>query len=133
MQCVQIYIYQKKGEKVRIYLRDIRDINMLKQAYDYIQKNEHNNESIQIKKILRRACLHGVPTYTFMRSNARTHSDNLRIWRHEPWRCCLCRFYLAWHPNAWRLHLYVSLSRCVIPFQTYCLHITAARLVYHDL
>jgi hypothetical protein len=42
MEAVQIYIYQKKGVKVRIYLRDIRDINLLKQAYDYIQKNEHN-------------------------------------------------------------------------------------------
>jgi len=42
MQAVQIYIYQMKGVKVRIYLRDIRDINMLKQAYDYIQKNGHN-------------------------------------------------------------------------------------------
>jgi hypothetical protein len=42
MQVVQQYIYQKKGVKVRIYLRDIRDINMLKQAYDYIIKNEHN-------------------------------------------------------------------------------------------
>ena len=38
MQCVQIYIYQKKGVKVRIYLRDIRDINMLKQAYDTYKK-----------------------------------------------------------------------------------------------
>jgi len=45
MQSVQIYIFQKKGEKVRIYLRDIRDINMLKQAYDYIQKNEHNKNT----------------------------------------------------------------------------------------
>ena len=45
MQCVQIYIYQKKGVKVRIYLRDIRDINMLKQAYEYIQKNEHNKNT----------------------------------------------------------------------------------------
>ena len=45
MQCLQIYIYQKKGVKVRIYLRDIRDINMLKQAYDYIQKNEHNKNT----------------------------------------------------------------------------------------
>jgi hypothetical protein len=42
MEAVQIYIYQKKGVRVRIYLRDIRDINMLKQAYDYIQKNENN-------------------------------------------------------------------------------------------
>lgn len=42
MQAVQIYIYQKKGVRVRIYLRDIRDINMLKQAFDYIQKNQHN-------------------------------------------------------------------------------------------
>jgi hypothetical protein len=23
-------------------LRDIRDINLLKEAYDYIQKNQHN-------------------------------------------------------------------------------------------
>ena len=45
MQAAQIYIYQKKGVKVRIYLRDIRDINMLKQAYDYIQKNEHNKNT----------------------------------------------------------------------------------------
>ena len=45
MQAVQIYIYQKKGVKVRINLRDIRDINMLKQAYDYIQKNEHNKNT----------------------------------------------------------------------------------------
>ena len=45
MQCVQIYIYQKKGVKVRIYLRDIRDINMLKQAYEYIKKNEHNKNT----------------------------------------------------------------------------------------
>jgi hypothetical protein len=42
MEAVQIYIYQKKGVRVRIYLRNIRDINMLKQAYDYIQKNENN-------------------------------------------------------------------------------------------
>ena len=42
MEAVQVYIYQKKGVRVRIYLRDIRDINMLKQAYDYIQKNENN-------------------------------------------------------------------------------------------
>ena len=45
MQAVQIYIYQKKGVKVRIYLRDIRDINMLKEAYDYIQKNQHNKNT----------------------------------------------------------------------------------------
>ena len=45
MQCVQIYIYQKKGVKIRIYLRDIRDINMLKQDYDYIQQNEHNKNT----------------------------------------------------------------------------------------
>jgi len=45
MQTVQIYIYQKKGVKVRIYLRDIRDINMLKHAYDYIIKNEHNKNT----------------------------------------------------------------------------------------
>jgi len=45
MQCVQIFIYQKKGVKVRIYLRDIRDINLLKQAYDYIQQNEHNKNT----------------------------------------------------------------------------------------
>ena len=45
MQCVQIYIYQKKGVKVRIYLRDIRDINMLKQAYDYIQQNQDNKNT----------------------------------------------------------------------------------------
>lgn len=42
MEAVQIYIYQMKGVRVRIYLRDIRDINMLKQAYDYIQKKQHN-------------------------------------------------------------------------------------------
>ena len=42
MEAVQIYIYQKKGVRIRIYLRDIRDINMLKQAYDYIQKKENN-------------------------------------------------------------------------------------------
>jgi hypothetical protein len=45
MQCVQIYIYKKKGVKVRIYLRDIRDINLLKHAYEYIQKNEHNKNT----------------------------------------------------------------------------------------
>jgi hypothetical protein len=45
MQAVQICIYQKKGVKVRIYLRNIRDINMLKQAYDYIQKNDHNKNT----------------------------------------------------------------------------------------
>ena len=45
MQCVQIYIYQKKGVKIRIYLRDIRDINMLKQAYDYIQQNQDNKNT----------------------------------------------------------------------------------------
>ena len=42
MEAVQIYIYQKKGVKVRIYLRNIHDINLLKEAYDYIQKNENN-------------------------------------------------------------------------------------------
>jgi hypothetical protein len=43
MQCVQIYIYQKTGKQVRIYLRDIRDINMLKHAYEYIQKTQTTN------------------------------------------------------------------------------------------
>ena len=42
MQAVQIYIYQKTGKQVRIYLRNIHDINLLKQAYDYIQQNQHN-------------------------------------------------------------------------------------------
>jgi hypothetical protein len=42
MDAVQIYIYQKKGVRVKIYLRNIRDINLLKEAYDYIQKNENN-------------------------------------------------------------------------------------------
>jgi hypothetical protein len=42
MNAVQVYIYEKKGVRVRIYLRDIRDINLLKEAYDYIQKNQHN-------------------------------------------------------------------------------------------
>ena len=42
MQAVQIYIYQKKGVKVSIYLRNMHDINLLKQAYNYIQKNQHN-------------------------------------------------------------------------------------------
>jgi len=45
MQAVQIYIYQMKGVKVRIYLRNIRDINLLKEAYDYIQKNAHNKNT----------------------------------------------------------------------------------------
>lgn len=45
MEAVQIYIYQKKGVKVRIYLRDIRDINLLKQAYDYIQQNQYNKNT----------------------------------------------------------------------------------------
>ena len=43
MQVVQLYIYEKKGVKVRIYLRDMRDINMLKHAYDYIQKTQTTN------------------------------------------------------------------------------------------
>ena len=42
INAVQVYIYEKKGVRVRIYLRDIRDINLLKQAYDYIQQNQHN-------------------------------------------------------------------------------------------
>jgi tRNA U34 5-carboxymethylaminomethyl modifying GTPase MnmE/TrmE len=45
MQVVQIYIYKKTGKKTRIYLRNIRDINLLKQAYEYIQKNEHNKNT----------------------------------------------------------------------------------------
>jgi len=42
IQAVQIYIYQKKGVRVQIYLRNIHDINLLKQAYDYIQQNQNN-------------------------------------------------------------------------------------------
>jgi hypothetical protein len=39
---VQIYIYQMKGVRIRIYLRDIRDINLLKEAFNYIQQKQHN-------------------------------------------------------------------------------------------
>lgn len=45
MQTVQIYIYEKKGVKVRIYLRDIRDINMLKEAYDHVIKTRNNKNT----------------------------------------------------------------------------------------
>jgi hypothetical protein len=42
IEAVQIYIYQMKGVRVRIYLRDIRDINLLKEAFNYIQQKQHN-------------------------------------------------------------------------------------------
>jgi hypothetical protein len=42
MQVVQIYIYEKTGKKTRIYLRNVGDINKLKQAYNYIKENQHN-------------------------------------------------------------------------------------------
>jgi len=45
MQTVQMYIYEMKGVKVRIYLRDIRDINMLKQAYDHVIKTRNNKNT----------------------------------------------------------------------------------------
>ena len=45
MQAVQMYIYEKKGVKIRIYLRDIRDINLLKHAYDYIIKNQNTKNT----------------------------------------------------------------------------------------
>ena len=42
IEAVQIYIYKMKGVRVRIYLRDIRDINLLKEAFNYIQQKQHN-------------------------------------------------------------------------------------------
>ena len=45
MQVVQIYIYEKTGKKTRIYLRNVGDINKLKQAYNYIKENQHNKNT----------------------------------------------------------------------------------------
>jgi hypothetical protein len=45
MQVVQIYIYEKTGKKTRIYLRNVGDINKLKQAYNYIKQNQHNKNT----------------------------------------------------------------------------------------
>jgi hypothetical protein len=42
---VKRYIYERKGVNVQIYLRDIRDINMLKQAYQWIQDNANNKNT----------------------------------------------------------------------------------------
>ncbi len=47
MQTVQIYIYQQTGQKVRIYLRNVADINKLKQAHEYIL-NKQNNKNTKI-------------------------------------------------------------------------------------
>jgi hypothetical protein len=42
---VKRYIYEKKGVNVKIYLRNIRDINMLKELYNWIQQNANNKNT----------------------------------------------------------------------------------------
>jgi hypothetical protein len=42
---VKRYIWEKKGVNVQIYLRNIRDINMLKELYEWIQQNANNKNT----------------------------------------------------------------------------------------
>jgi hypothetical protein len=42
---VKRYIWERKGVNVTIYLRNIRDINMLKELYEWIQKNGNNKNT----------------------------------------------------------------------------------------
>lgn len=45
MHTVQDYIFKKKGVKIIIYLRDINDINKLRQAYEHVLTTRNNKNT----------------------------------------------------------------------------------------
>lgn len=45
MLAVKKHIWEKKGVNVTIYLRNIGDINKLKEAYNWIQANANNKNT----------------------------------------------------------------------------------------